>query len=168
MRSIALSGLVVVVALVACGNGSSSVGADAASPDSGGDRCKVSADCTSGRYCSVSPGFCGGATRETCQKDGDCADAGGGTCITDLCANRSCSPTCTSDADCPYTQLGQLVCLTGMCALAPCGATGCPANYVCNGGACHIKHCTADSDCAGACVTGVCSSGLGYCNYAGA
>jgi hypothetical protein len=156
------------------GNGS---GGSGGSPVDGGHdassgACWQQSDCHVGSFCTV-PGqsLCGGAcpiVTNPCSVDTDCAtDAGVPlVCVVEPCVcgptNMGCVAGCSTDADCGEGE----ACLTNHhCGPIQCGVgIACPTNFVCgDGGACVRKACTSDSQCASACVEGLCYSRPGSC-----
>jgi hypothetical protein len=135
--------------------------------------CRSGDDCSgaSGGPLCVGPGEslgCGACNNSpaTCASDADCASAGNAICVPVPCScdgqGTQCVPGCESDDDCaPESQCDG----SGHCEARSCvDASGCPAQFDCNGGACQRRSCTADGDCAsGYCVNGSCQDELGQC-----
>jgi hypothetical protein len=164
------------IAIASCG-GSDSTGSNGG--DAGGDSgfsggCRSDNECKRGaptfESCAhVEDPQCGGAAPpQNCSTDTDCADAGADRiCLRPICGGAICAPKCKTNADCPSSYPGSLTCdvATGRCGPKACAITAdCPTNFLCSTDkVCRIKPCLLDTDCAGACVKGSCSSSVGVC-----
>ncbi len=125
MKRVSLSGLCVVVVLVACGDdsGTGDSSMDAAGPDGGGggvgDACIYTDDCGAGLYCAANR-TCqpagGSASGDECTYDGDCqrglvCDMVGGALRCVLGGTTDVGATCTSVSECR----AGLFCIGGHC-----------------------------------------------------
>ena len=134
-------------------------------------QCRTHEDCVDFEEC-VPPGtnVCGGATGcnlggESCAEDAGC----GGTpeapqiCVTDPCCGQQfCQPGCVGPDACgPLGMCGpDARCIARTCDPGdPCAGD----NFSCIDGACAVKPCTSDAQCAGVCLLGGCSTGFGSC-----
>ena len=132
--------------------------------------CGAAADCTSPLTC-VEPGGSAGcgacdSTVGDCLRDRECDVQAGDVCdpIPCSCSDQMhCVPGCMGDLDCGTAE----VCDTDLhrCRGVACTtAADCPADFSCGAlGTCERRTCTADADCDGFCVNGLCYDAQGVC-----
>jgi hypothetical protein len=158
-----------LIALVACGNGTA------------GETCSRSSDCASGLECAGPDDFtgCGIAPQRQCSATTDCVAGEVCHAVADSCSDTGigsrCGPACTA-TDC---DAGFRCNATGACEPVPCDQEfSCAAPRVCDastaGGTgpvytqthgCVVIACTTDDGCAAdeACVNETCQTGPGAC-----
>ncbi|WP_211365425.1 hypothetical protein [Polyangium fumosum] len=137
----------------------------------GPGECRTSADCNQGGEFCLSPGEqlpCGICydPPNPCTTDAACAAQDPMTICAKApcsCGEPECLPGCTSDAAC----LPAEHCSPGhRCEPDPCAVDGdCPANFACAPQVltCARKACSADAECSGFCVNGLCHAEAGAC-----
>jgi hypothetical protein len=172
MRFKILIGTVAALSLLAaCGSSSSGGGGGGAGGHGGqttGSTTSAPGDCGGGALslagdpCVDHQASVCGVALAMCAGDTDCGDPGT-VCHKCDAAFSYCQAKCTKDADCP----GQTCDTGGHCAPKACTmATDCPANLTCStaDGFCVRKTCSADADCSGSCVSGICADHPAYCS----
>jgi hypothetical protein len=139
-----------------------------------GSDCRADGDCASAGALCLAPGEspgCGVCRQPTspCNADADCVSKGTAyICEVAACScsgAKSCIQGCVDATSCGN---GQFCASDHRCASSPCQPNAndrtCLPNFMCDGtGHCARKACTADADCAGACVKGMCYPRPGTC-----